>query len=135
MNFPVFKAIKTATIFGLCAFMAVSCYKEEETIAEVVVVLPNGNPVPNARVRLWGEPTLEDVNTDSLLFDRIEFSGADGVASFDFTDDYKKGQAGFAIMTVEILKEYPDSNAVAEGIINIKEEEVTRKQFTLRSEN
>jgi hypothetical protein len=126
------KVSKILIVALLGSTMLTSCYKEEDTIAQVTVVLPNGNRVPGAEVLLYGEGTTEgeEVN-NALAIRRTERTNGEGVARFDFSDQYEPGQSGFAILSVCVNKEYPDSIASAEGIINVIEEETSYKTFQL----
>jgi len=115
------------------AILSISCDREEDTIAEIVVVTLEGSRVPGADVRLFGQGTEEDVEAGDIAIDEMRITNANGIAEFDFTDDYQPGQSGFAILNVEITFETPDSTSFLEGIIKVVEEETTTKQFVLGS--
>lgn len=115
------------------AFFSISCDNEEDTIAEIVVVTVEGSRVPGADVRLFGQGTEDDVEAGDIAIDVIRITNSNGVAEFDFTDDYQPGQSGFAILNVEITFETPDSTSFVEGIIKVVEEETTTKRFVLGS--
>jgi hypothetical protein len=116
---------------SLAVLMLISCNKEEDTIAEVKVITQSGAPVAGAQVRIFAQGTVDQTQVGLIRFDRTDFTNSSGVVSFDFTEDYKRGQSGFAILNLEITKEFPDSTAFLEGIMKIVEEETNRKTFIL----
>ena len=123
-----FRALFTI-VLAIALFTA--CNKEEDTLVEVKVVTPNGSSVAGAEVKLLGQGTTNTTEVGDNRIDRTQFTAANGVANFDFTDLYVPGQSGFAILNVEITKDYPDSTVYMEGIIKVVEEKVTQKTFTL----
>lgn len=110
-----------------------SCNPEEDTIAEIIVVTPEGSRVPGAEVRMFGQGTVDDDQVGDIAIDRTQFTNSNGVAEFDYTDQYEPGQSGFAILDVEITFETPDSTAFVNGIMKVVEEETTAKTFVLGS--
>jgi hypothetical protein len=120
-------------LFTLVLAIAVlpACNPEEDTIAEVKVITPNGTAVPGAEVRLFGQGTIDETQVGNIRIDEVQFTNDNGLAVFDFTEYYEPGQSGFAILNVEITKDFPDSTAFLEGIMRVVEEETTRKTFTL----
>lgn len=119
--------------FILIGIIAISCNREEDTIAEIIVVTPEGSRVPGAEVRMFGQGTVEDDAVGDIAIDRTQFTNSNGVAEFDYTDEYEPGQSGFAILDVEITFETPDSTAFVSGIMKVVEEETTAKTFVLGS--
>lgn len=117
----------------LLGFTAISCNPEEDTIAEIIVVTPEGSRVAGAEVRMFGQGTIDDDQVGDIAIDRTQFTNANGVAIFDYTDQYEPGQSGFAILDVEITFETPDSTAFANGIMKVVEEETSAKTFVLGS--
>ncbi len=130
---PVTMKTQLTTLFVIVsvAILMFSCHKVEDTIAEIKVVTVNGTPVPGAEVRLFGQGTIDETEVGNIRMDNTAYSDANGLCVFDYTDLYKPGQSGFAILNVEITKQYPDSITSVEGIIKIVEEETTRKTFRL----
>jgi hypothetical protein len=116
---------------ALTAIALNSCNPTEDTMAEVRVITANGTAVPGAEVRLFGQGTIDQTHVGNIRIDEIQFTNANGLAVFDFTDLYQPGQSGFAILNVEITKDFPDSTAFLEGIMRIVEEETNKKTFTL----
>lgn len=120
--------------FLLLAAVFYSCKDEEPTIAEVIVVTPEGSRVEGAEVRMYGQGTLDDADTSGvgdIRIDLTRYTGSNGIAAFDFSHLYEPGQSGFAILDVDIIKEYPDSTAAVQGLMKIEEETVNRKTFIL----
>jgi len=118
---------------ALLVFTTVSCNQEEDTIAEIIVVTPEGSRVAGADVRMFGQGTIDDDQVGDIAIDRTQFTNSNGIAVFDFTDQYEPGQSGFAILDVEITFETPDSTAFVNGIMKVVEEETTAKTFVLGS--
>lgn len=116
---------------ALTAIALNSCNPTEDTMAEVRVITANGTAVPGAEVRLFGQGTIDQTQVGNIRIDEIQFTNANGLAVFDFTQLYQPGQSGFAILNVEITKDFPDSTAFLEGIMRIVEEETNKKTFTL----
>ena len=95
-----------------------SCYKPDQTIA-IIRVLDNNtnNPIENISVRLF----FDDSNGGSIPeIDIVKNTLSNGTASFDFSDGYRDGQAGFAVLDIEV-------DGVFLGVINIVEMTTTEK--------
>ncbi|MCH2214146.1 MAG: hypothetical protein MK086_03135 [Flavobacteriales bacterium] len=108
-----------------------SCDNEEDTIAEILVVNQEGTSVQGAEVRIFGQGTVDSDQVGDIAIDRTTFTNTNGIAEFDFTDDYEPGQSGFAILDVEILFDSPTGISAASGVLKVVEEETTRKTFVL----
>ena len=95
-----------------------SCYKQEKTIAIITVLDNNTNsPLENVNVRLF----YDNFNgTNVPIIDEEKTTSSNGSATFDFSDNYQDGQAGFAVLDIEI-------NEVYMGVINIVEMSTTEK--------
>ncbi len=117
----------------LLGIVTMSCNPEEDTIAEIIVVTPEGSRVPGAEVRMFGQGTIDDDQVGDIAIDRTQFTNSNGVAEFDYTEQYEPGQSGFAILDVEITFETPDSTSFVNGIMKVVEEETTSKTFVLGS--
>ena len=112
-----------------------SCKKTKDTTAKVKVVSESGLPIAGASIRLFGEGTIDpDPNqtVGDILLDKTKQTDSKGEAFFDYTEYYKSGQSGFAILNVEIEKIFPDSISTLEGIIKIEEETENTKTFILK---
>jgi hypothetical protein len=115
------KALYRLFIFGsflFCFIFLSSCYKEEKTKAVITVLDNNTNEaIEGANVRLY----YDDSNGSSApLIDVQKTTSSNGSATFDFSDKYQDGQAGFAVLDVEVDSSYM-------GIINIVEMSTTEK--------
>lgn len=111
-------------VFGGVSAAMSSCHKTKDTTAEVFVQNATGAPVPGASVRLFGESTLANDNVGEIILDHTEYTDGDGRAFFDYTEFFEAGQAGFAVLTVEIQKPLPppEDDMFLESIIKIEEE-------------
>ncbi len=104
------------SIIIICFSSINSCYKSDETIAIVRVLDNNTNdPIENISIRLFFDDSLR-----TTLYDVTKNTSVNGTASFDFSDGYKDGQGGFAVLDVEV-------DGVFMGVINIVEMATTEK--------
>lgn len=103
-------------------FISQSCYKPKSTIATITVLNDSNNsPVSGATVRLFYEdPT--GVNTS--IINEQNTTSNEGVVNFDFSEYYKDGQAGFAVLDIEV-------NNVFVGVIQVEERATTEKTIYL----
>ncbi len=92
-----------------------SCYKEEETTAVITVLDAANAPVPGAEVKLYYKFASDSLGTD-LRLDKEATTDASGKANFNYTEEFKSGQAGLAVLDIEV-----DGDIL--GIIKIEEEE------------
>jgi hypothetical protein len=102
-----------------------SCVKEDDTIAIVTVVDNSGARIPDAQVILYGnpQPVLGTVNrVDS------NFTDQNGQATFNYTEIFKLGQAGFATLDIKATKGQLEGS----GIIKIVEETTSTKTVTIQ---
>ena len=103
-------------------FISHSCYKPKSTIATITVLNDSNNsPVSGATVRLfYDDPT--GINTS--IINEQNTTSDEGVANFDFSEYYKDGQAGFAVIDIEV-------NNVFVGVIQVEERATTEKTIYL----
>ena len=120
----------------LCSLIAIallpfssSCNKEEDTIAIITVVDTGGHPVDSAYVKLFANLAYPVGDPSRLM--REGLTDASGQVEFDYTDQYKQGQAGFAVLDIVSFKD----SAVGEGIIKILEEEINAETIKLTPVN
>lgn len=104
-------------------FVFSSCKKEEETIATIIIRNELGSVVPGASVRLFGEGTADAGAIGEIRFDTTQTTNGSGKVSFNFTDFYKQGQAGFVVLDIEATK----GNLYGVGIIKVEEESTTEE--------
>ena len=112
-------------VFGLLVAFTSSCNPEEDTIAIITVVDQDDIPIEGASVRLFANPNFPTGDPTRLNMEGV--TDALGQATFDYTDFYKKGQSGFAVLDIAAVKD----TLTAEDIIKILEEEVNEKKVFL----
>jgi len=126
MNFPVIRTILSkALVLALCAVVVSACNKEKPTKAVIIVKDQAGAVVPGVAVRLFANPSFPLGDPTRLNLEGV--TTASGRVEFDYTDFYKQGQAGFAVLDILAIK---DSLAGA-GIIKILEEETNEETVVL----
>ena len=103
-------------------FISHSCYKPKSTIATITVLNDSNNsPVSGATVRLfYDDPT--GINTS--IINEQNTTSDEGVVNFDFSEYYKDGQAGFAVLDIEV-------NNIFVGVIQVEERATTEKTIYL----
>lgn len=117
---------KIGILFLFVGFIAiVSCRKEGDTIARIRVVDTSGAPFPGAMVRLYPTPTV--LEHGQVIIDDTLYTDVDGYCIFDYTDMYNLGQAGFAVLDIEVKS---GDTLYGEGIIKI-EDEVTSEETVI----
>ena len=104
-----------------------SCRKEGSTVAKVKVVDTAGVSFPGAMVRLYPTPSIADHG--AIIIDDTLFADADGYATFDYTDMFNLGQAGFTVLDIEVRS---GDSLYGEGLIKIVEEETTEEIVILQ---
>ncbi len=102
---------------GLVTIMTMlsSCYKEKETTAVITVLDAANAPVPGAEVKLYYKYASDSLGTD-LRLDKTATTDASGKANFNYTDEFKSGQAGLSVLDIEV-------DGAILGIIKIEEEQ------------
>lgn len=114
--------MKTKKIY-MIAFLAlvsmsafVGCRTKGETIAKIMVRDAANQAVPGARVVLYGQSTTNQPSS-VVLFDTT-LSNSAGEATFNFDEVYQLGQAGVAVLNIDV-----DANGMSgQGIIKVVEE-------------
>jgi hypothetical protein len=102
---------------GLMVIAISGCKKDQQTIATITVVNADGEAVPGASVRLSAVSSQTPPPPQDVRFDTTQVTNGTGKVSFDFTDYYEEGQAGFAVLDIEASK----GSLEGEGIIKIEE--------------
>jgi hypothetical protein len=118
--FTLLLTISTLAVFS-------GCKKDPDTIATVIVLNEDGMVVPGATVRLFSNPSESPPPPNELRFDTIAVTNGTGKVTFNFTEFYKKGQAGFAVLDIEVTK----GNLFGSGIIKIEEKTTTEEAITI----
>ena len=93
--------IRKVFLFALAAVILVpftsSCNKEKDTLAIITVLDTAGHPVAGAYVKLFANLAHQPQGAGSMdRLTREEMTDSRGHARFDYTQQYKQGQAGFA---------------------------------------
>ena len=116
MNTTIRFILGTA-VLATVGIMFNGCKKDLQTIAVITVVNGDGEAVPGASVRLYAVSSETPPPTNEIRFDTTQVTNGTGKASFDFSDYYQEGQAGFAVLDIEAKK----GSLEGEGIIKIEE--------------
>jgi hypothetical protein len=125
MNKLFAKAGLLILLGGFVSIAMLSCRKESPTIAKVRVVDTSGAPFPGAMVRLYPTPTI--LEHGAIIIDDTLYTDIDGYCTFDYTENYNLGQAGFAVLDIEVKS---GDTLYGEGIIKI-EDEVTSEETVI----
>ena len=105
---------------ALIGFIMVSCQKSDPTLAKITVLDTDGNRLENAEVRIYGEPTTTEPH-GAMIIDKTLITNNKGEVIFDFTPDFNVGQAGFAVLNLEVTV---SDELEGEGLIKIEEEKL-----------
>jgi hypothetical protein len=120
-----------ALLFAFAILLS-NCGKDADTIAIVKLIDENEIPINGAEVRLRGTSTFPGGEmpspTQNIELDVTRTSNTNGEARFNFTDNFKAGQAGLFVLDVHA--EF--RGKIAKGIIKVEEHQVNRAtvQFT-----
>jgi len=112
------RAVGTLVLFVLGTIGLNGCNEIEDTVAVVYVQNTLGAPVQGAEVRLYAVGSVDQTFIGELRFDTTQVTNAAGSVSFNFSEYYKQGQAGFAVLDIEATK----GSLTGIGIIKIEEE-------------
>lgn len=110
-----------ALFFLLGMTTLVACRKKESTIAKIYVRDAGNSPVAGAIVVIYGQSTTNQPSS-VVLYDTTSTNGA-GEAIFNFDDVYQLGQAGVAVLNIDVQ----GNGMVGQGIIKV-EQEVTSEE-------
>ena len=115
------KWAKYVTLLAIL-FISHSCYKPKSTIATITVLNDSNNsPVSGATVRLFYD---DPAGINTSIINEQNTTSDEGVVNFDFSEYYKDGQAGFAVLDIEV-------NNVFVGVIQVEERATTEKTIYL----
>lgn len=108
--------INSILFIGLITIMTTvsSCYKEKSTTAVVTVLDVADAPVSGASVKLYYKYASDSLGVE-LRLDKTGTTDASGKVTFDYTEEFKSGQAGLSVLDIEV-----DGDVL--GIIKIEEE-------------
>ena len=125
----LFLGISMIALFAITLVMS-GCKKnkDKKTVAIVTVVDEDGAVVAGASVRLYAVPSENPPPPNAIRFDTTQVSNGAGSVTFDFSDFYEEGQAGFAVLDIEAKKGSLDGA----GIIKIVELETTEETVVMK---
>lgn len=118
--------MKHLLILGLIGLSSIGCRKKDDTIVEITIKNSANQSVGGASVKLFTQPPYE-ANSSPVL----EMEGStdiNGVIRFNFNDVYQLGQAGVAVLNIEVKKNDLDGT----GIIKVEQEEVSKKTIYIQ---
>lgn len=122
MSLSVFRRVLVSCLSVLfVAAVLSSCNKEEPTTVTIVVKTESGDLVEGALVKLFANPSFP--LGDPTRLDKETTTNSSGRAEFDYTEFYKQGQSGFAVLDILCTKD----TLLGEDIIKILEEENNEK--------
>ena len=101
--------------------LLLSCRKKEDTIVQITVQNAFNENVAGATVKLLTLPPHESNATPVLEMEGT--TNAEGVVHFNFNDVYQLGQAGVAVLNIEVKK----GDLEGSGIIKVEQEKVSKK--------
>ncbi|MBK8225643.1 MAG: hypothetical protein IPK70_00535 [Flavobacteriales bacterium] len=124
-KFNPFRALTGAMALALFVIALPACNKQKPTKALITVQLEDGTVVPDALVKLYADPAYP--LGDPTRLDKEGTTDGGGLVVFDYSEFYKKGQSGFAVLDIICTWD----TLVGEGIIKIEEEQDNREVITL----
>lgn len=107
-----------------------ACNKEKDTKAVITVQDSSGAAVQGAYVKLFANPA-NPLHADFSRLTKEGTTGSDGKVTFDYSEFYKQGQAGFAVL--DILARKDSMNG--EGIIRIEEQQTNEETVRIAHGN
>lgn len=117
--------MKNLLVVLIFSFGLTSCLKEQDTIAQISVVDQVGSPVANAQVVLLGVPSIS--NPPTVIRHDTLFTNSAGIATFNYTEEWKLGSAGFAILDIFVKKTSASSTVQGRGVINVTPQEMNKE--------
>ena len=116
---------------AIVAIYASSCHEVEETIANITVVrideVGEEIPVDEAEVRLYALGSIDQDFVGEPRFDTTQVTSDEGFTSFNFSEYYVGGQAGFAVLDIEVTK----GALTGSGLIKIEEMETNEEKVII----
>jgi hypothetical protein len=106
----LFALVLVVTVFA-------ACNKEKPTTVAIIVKMENGAVVEGAYVKLYANPAVPLGDQTRLIKEAT--TNASGRAEFDYSEFYKKGQSGFAVLDILTTKDTLEGR----GLIKVLEEE------------
>jgi hypothetical protein len=120
------KKFTLVLIVTILAFSFSSCRKEKDTVATVLIVDSANNPKAGVFVRVYCPDATCSGGTLGDNTNRTATTGANGKVTFNYTEDFQLGQAGFAVLDVAVYLTEAAMDAYSPtettGVIKIEEE-------------
>lgn len=118
-----------SALFLLAAIVLFSaCNKEKPTKVIITVKNEQGDVVSGAVVKLFANPSFP--LGDPTRLDKENSTNGAGQVTFDYSEFYKQGQAGFAVLDIRATKD----TLLGQGIIKVLEEETNEETVVLMPE-
>lgn len=124
------KYILKGSLIALTLVFAVSfsaCKKAKDTKAVIIIEDASGAAITGLPVRLYGDPSIP--TTSEVRIDLDGVTDGSGVAEFDLTEFFERGQVGVGVLDVFAADSASSPPRVATGVIKIEEEVVNEKTF------
>ena len=102
----------------------IGCKKKEDTIAVIIVKNNANQTISGASVLLKAQGTTSEpnsINTD--IYPLSGITNDQGRATFDFNDVYQLGQAGVAVLSIEVVA----GSETGQGVIKVEQEQTTEE--------
>lgn len=106
-------------------FVSLACHKKKDTFAEITVKNTSNEVVAGAQVKLLALPPYEGNKTPILELEGK--TDINGVIRFNFNNVYQSGQAGVAVLNIEV----ESGNLDGRGIIKIEQETTSKKTVVI----
>ena len=106
-----------AGIFAASFLVIGSCKKKQDTIAKVFIVDSQNEGVGACTVILKAVPSTNSTGKTVIKAD-TSITNVAGEAIFNFNDLYELGQAGVAVLNIDVVKD----GKTGQGIIKVEEE-------------
>ena len=120
-------SLSLAMLASFFVFTSSGCRKKGDTIVLITVRNSDNQVVPNAMVRLYGQSTTNPPSGPVVRVDTA-YTDALGVATFDYTENFKLGMAGLFVLNIDARKD----NKFGAGIVKIVEEETTEEKVFIQ---
>jgi len=102
----------------------VGCRKKEDTIAVVIVKNNANQTISGASVLLKAQGTTSEPNSiNTEVYPMSGTTDSEGRASFNFNDVYQLGQAGVAVLSIEVVA----GSETGQGVIKVEQEQTTEE--------
>jgi hypothetical protein len=123
-------ALKSLLMLALAALIiipALGCRKKGDTIVRITVKDEANAPVYNAMVRLYGSSTMSPP-PGAMIRNDTSYTNELGVATFNYNEVYQLGQAGVAVLNIQVKKNHLSGS----GIVKIEEEKTTEETVFIK---